>query len=81
VADASFPPPTALGAWLREAVEGKRAHAREVEEARLLKESRELLGQLGQVPALRAALGRWRLAAAVLAVAWLATVVWLLLWR
>jgi hypothetical protein len=48
VADACFPTPTALGAWLREAGEGKRAHARAVEEARLLSESRELLGQLGQ---------------------------------
>jgi hypothetical protein len=66
----------AVAARLRETVERKRAHASEVEEARLLSQSRELRGQL---PALRAPLGRWRLAAVVLAVAWLATLLWLLL--
>jgi hypothetical protein len=49
--------------------------------ARLLNESRELLGQLGQLQATWAALERWRVAAVVLVLAWLATLVWLLLGR
>jgi hypothetical protein len=79
VADASFLTPTALGAWLREVVENKRRQARQAEEARLVAESKELLTQLGQLPALRAALTRWRLLVGVMAAVWAATVTWLVL--
>jgi hypothetical protein len=76
VADASFPTPTVLGAWLREVVENKR---RQAEEARLVAESKELLTQLEQLPALRAALTRWRLLVGAMAAVWAATVTWLVL--
>jgi hypothetical protein len=79
VADAAFPTPTALGIWLRQVVEEKRVEARQVEEARLLTASRELLAQLGQVQALRAALARWLAAAVALAVLGAGVLVWLLL--
>ena len=46
IADASFPTPTALGAWLRETALAKRVQARQLEEARLLSASKELLEQL-----------------------------------
>jgi len=81
VADAAFPTPTALGSWLRQMIEQKRVEARQVEEAQLLTESRELLGQFGQVQALRAALARWRAAAVVLAVLGAGVLVWFLLGR
>jgi exodeoxyribonuclease VII large subunit len=81
VADAAFPTPTALGSWLRQMIEQKRVEARQVEEAQLLTESKELLAQLGQVQALRAALARWRAAAVVLAVLGVGVLVWFLLGR
>jgi exodeoxyribonuclease VII large subunit len=79
VADAAFPTPTALGSWLRQVVEQKRFETRQVEEARLLTASKELLAQLGQVQALRAALARWRAATVALAVLGAGVLVWLLL--
>jgi hypothetical protein len=79
VADACFPTPTALGAWLREVIENKRRQARQAEEARLVAESKELLTQLGQLPALRAALTRWRLLVGAMAAVWTATAAWLVL--
>jgi exodeoxyribonuclease VII large subunit len=81
VADACFPTPTALGAWLRDVVEDKRRQARQTEEARLLTESKDLLAQLGRLQALQASLGRWRLLAVVAVVLWVAMLLWLLLQR
>src|SRR5262245_30052899 len=75
VADASFPTPTALGAFLRQTVEQRRAHRLEVEEAKLLTGSRELLGQLSQ---LQRELVWWRVAVAVLAVLLAAALAWLM---
>jgi exonuclease VII large subunit len=78
VADASFPTPTALGAWFREVVEDKRRQARQTDEARLLTESKELLIQLGRLHVLQASVGRWRLLAVIVVIVWAATLVWLL---
>jgi exonuclease VII large subunit len=78
VADACFPTPTALGAWLRDVVEDKRRQAWQAEEARLLTESKDLLAQLGRLHALQASLGRWRLMAVVAVILWAATLAWLL---
>jgi exodeoxyribonuclease VII large subunit len=81
VADASFPTPTALGAWLRDTLQQKRLQARQLEEARLLTESRELLQQLGKLQQAQGAAARWRAITLVLGVLWIATLVWLLLGR
>ena len=78
VADACFPTPTALGAWLRDAAGQKRLRARQQEEARLLARSLELLGQLGQLQAARKAVARWRAVAALLAALLAAGALWLL---
>jgi hypothetical protein len=79
VADSSFPTPTALGAWLRDTLQHKRLQARQVEEARLLTESKELLQQLGKLQQAQRAAVWWRAIALVLGVLWIATLVWLLL--
>src|SRR5262245_9405853 len=63
VADTSFPTPTALGSFLRQTAEARRLRARQAEEARLLAQSQELLGQLGELGRVRAALAWWRAAA------------------
>jgi exonuclease VII large subunit len=76
VADASFPTPTALGAWLRDTLQQKRLQARQLEEARLLTESKELLQQLGKLQQAQGAAAWWRALAVVLAVLWLGTVAW-----
>jgi exonuclease VII large subunit len=81
VADACFPTPTALGAWLRDVVEDKCRRARQAEEARLLTESKDLLAQLGRLQALQASVGRWRLLAVLAVILWVATLAWLVLGR
>jgi exodeoxyribonuclease VII large subunit len=78
VADASFPTPTALGAWLRETVEQRRLHERRLEEARLLSGVESLVEGVRQLEAAKRATAVWRVVAAVLAVALGAGVVWLL---
>jgi len=57
----------------------KRLRARQQEEARLLTQSKELLGQLGQLQPARKAAARWRAAAALLAALLAAGALWLLL--
>jgi hypothetical protein len=79
VADASFPPPTALGVWLRETVEAKRVQACQAEEARLLTESRELLARLGRLQAAHQAAARWRIVAFALGALSVGLALWLLL--
>jgi hypothetical protein len=74
----SFPTPTALGAWLHDVVENKRRQARQTEKARLQTESKELLAQLGQLQALQASVGRWRLLAVVAVILWAVMLAWLL---
>jgi hypothetical protein len=81
VADASFPTPTALGAWLRDTLQQKRLQERQAEEARLVTQSQELLAQLGRLHAAQGAAAWWRGLALVFAVLWMATIVWLLLGR
>ena len=81
VADASFPTPTALGAWLRDTLQQKRLQARQLEEARLITESRELLQQLGRLQQAQGAAARWLAITLVLGVLWIATLVWSLLGR
>jgi exodeoxyribonuclease VII large subunit len=81
VADACFPTPTALGAWLHDVVEEKRRQARQTEEARLLTESKDLLARLGRSEAVGESLRRWRLLAVVVVILWAATLAWLLLGR
>jgi hypothetical protein len=81
VADASFPTPTAFGAWLRAALEEKRGRARQAAEAEAIARSQELLGQLGRVQRLRASLAWWRAAALALAALGAAAVAWLLFGR
>ncbi len=46
VADASFPTPTAFGAWLRSLLEERQARAQEAAQAAVLTHSRELLEQV-----------------------------------
>jgi hypothetical protein len=65
---------------LRATAVQKRLHARQVEEARLLAQSQELLGELGQLQAARLATARWRTAAVALAVLLAGALAWLL-WR
>jgi exonuclease VII large subunit len=81
VADASFPTPTAFGAWLRSALEEKRGRARQAAEAEAIVRSQELLGRLGQVQRLQASLAWWRAAALALAALGAAAAAWLLLGR
>jgi hypothetical protein len=56
VADANFPTPTAFGAWLRGVLEEEQCRAREAAEAEAVARSRELLGQLGRLQKVQAAL-------------------------
>ena len=49
VADFSFPTPTAFGSWMRTTIEQRRAHLRQLEEAKSLGESRDLRTQLQQL--------------------------------
>ena len=81
VADASFPTPTALGAWLREMALAKRVQARQLEEARLLSESKELLAQLGKLQQAQGAAAWWRAVALTLAAMLVAVALWALLGR
>jgi hypothetical protein len=76
-----MPTPTALGAWLRQAAEQQRAQARQVEEARLLTESKGLLEQLGRLPEAQGSAAWWRAVALALGVAWGLTALGLLFWH
>ncbi len=81
VADASFPTPTAFGAWLRSLLEERQARAQEAAQAAVLTQSRDLLEQVKQLQRIQGSLGWWRAAALVLAVLWLLTLLWLVLGR
>jgi hypothetical protein len=81
VADVQLPTPTALGAWLRQAVEQKRVLARQVEEARLLTEAKGILKQLRQLQEAQGS-APWRRAFALApGVSWGLAALGLLLWR
>ncbi len=62
-------------------IEQKRLQVWQLEEARALAESRELLGRLGQVEELRRALARWRAVAIALVALGAGVALWLLLGR
>jgi exonuclease VII large subunit len=76
VADANFPTPTAFGAWLRSAVDEKRARHRQVAEGKLLLQSQSLVDQL---KGLQASAARWQLIALVAVAGLAAAVIWHLL--
>jgi exodeoxyribonuclease VII large subunit len=76
VADASFPTPTAFGAWLRSVVQEKQPRAGLAEEAKLLLQSQAVLEQLR---GLQASAARWRLEALAAAAALVSAVIWYLL--
>ena len=76
VADASFPTPTGFGAWMRVALDDRRAQQRRAEEAESLLQSQEILDQLRDF---RAAAARWRLAFLAAAAALAALLLWVLL--
>ena len=73
VADASFPTPTAFGAWLRATLDDRRAHKRRAEESDSLLRSQEILEQLRD---LRAAAARWRVAFLAVAAVLAALLLW-----
>ncbi len=81
VADASFPTPTAFGAWLRSLLEERQSWAQEAAQAAVLTQSRELLEQVRRLQRIQGSLGWWRAATLVLAVLWLLTLLWLVLGR
>ncbi len=81
VADASFATPTAFGAWLRRCLEDKRARARDVQEAKVVTQSRELLGQLTWLQGLQVSRAVWRVVALALLAIWGGTLAWFLLSR
>src|SRR5262245_21964165 len=81
VADAWVPLPAASVYRLRDALQRKRVQALQLEEARLLTESKELLQQLGKLQYAQGAAAWWRALAVVLALLWVGTVAWLLLGR
>ena len=62
-ADASFPTPTAFGAWLRAALDDRRAQARRAAEANALLRSQAILDQLRDR---RASAARWQRVAVAL---------------
>jgi exonuclease VII large subunit len=77
VANASFPTPTAFGAWLRTCVDKKRARARRLKEAEVRERTEGLLRQLEALQAAADRLAWWR--AEALALGGLLTAV--LLWQ
>jgi exonuclease VII large subunit len=73
VADASFPTPTAFGAWLRSVLEDRRTQDLRAEEAGLLLQSRVILVQLRSI---QASATRWRVLALAALVALAAAMLW-----
>ena len=73
VADAGFPTPTALGAWLRSALDDRLARRRQLQESELLLGSQSALDRLGR---LQASAARWRLFGAASLAALVAFVLW-----
>jgi ferric-dicitrate binding protein FerR (iron transport regulator) len=64
-ADASFPTPTAFGAWLRSLLERRRDLEREAALAGEVGRSRDLLGRLDELQKARSSFALWRTRALV----------------
>jgi hypothetical protein len=65
VADASFPTPTAFGAWLRSLLARRRDLEREAALAAEVGRSRDLMGRLDELQRVRSSLALWRAGALV----------------